>query len=49
LTQTTTRIAWSFIEFWSGIWHSFTQASAENDCKWWKIEETCKRKHEQCI
>jgi len=33
MTQTTTHIAWSFIAFWSGVWHNFTQASAENDCK----------------
>jgi len=44
-----TRITWSFIAFWSGVWHNFTQASAENDCKRWKIDETCKRKHEQDI
>jgi len=24
-------------------------ASVENECKRWKIEETCKRKHEQDI
>jgi len=33
----------------SGVWHDFTQSSAEIYCKWWKIEETYKRKHEQYL